>query len=433
MKGMTQIADLTDIDAGKMPEQLFQERTARLLTACAGRQPDRVPIALCAHNLVADVGGITRQELYDDPEKRDKALIETAQRFQADTCFIIPASTGAGMSLTLGDRMTKWPGHQLGPNQSFQFQEEEFMKAEDYGAFLNDPTDWSIRTYLPRAFKELEPLATLPPLAMASYGFYGLDGILPALTNPAVKRALELLMKAAEDRAAFYGRIGQTFGKLIALGFAPPVMFGPLIEAPFDYMSDTLRGMRGIFIDIRRNPDKLLAAEQKVLDFQLEYAINTCRALKQDFCFIPLHRGSDGFISVKDFLKFYWPQFKEMVIRLVEAGITPTVFWEGCFDQRLEYLAELPKGKSVGWFQNSDIFKVKEVLGDTMCIMGGMKVSMLTGSHTISEIREHTHEVCEVVGKGGGFIMSTDIAEMEGARPELVDIWVQATKEFGKY
>jgi uroporphyrinogen-III decarboxylase len=419
-------------DVGKTPEQLFQERITRLLTACACKQPDRIPIALCAHNMIADVGGITRQELYDEPDKRDQALIATAQRFKADTTYFIPMSTGAGMSLTLGDRMTKWPGHQLAANQSFQFQEEEFMKAEDYDAFINDPSDWSIRKYLPRAFKELEPLAMLPPLAMASYGFYGLDGMLPALTIPPVRHALELLMKAADDRVAFFNRVGETFGKLIAHGYAPPVMFGTLIEAPFDYMSDTLRGMRGILTDIRRHPDQLLAAEKKCLEFQLEYAINTCRALKQNFCFIPLHRGADGFISIKDFLKFYWPQLKEMIVRLIEAGITPTVFWEGSFDHRLEFLAELPKGKTVGWFQSSDIFKVKEVLGDTMCIMGGMRVSMLNGG-TVSQIREHTHKLCEVVGKGGSFIMSTDIGEMEGSKPELVDAWVEATFEFGKY
>ena len=63
--------------------------------------------------------------------------------------------------------------------------------------------------------------------------------------------------------------------------------------------------------------------------------------------FIPLHRGSDGFMSLKQFEKFYWPQLKEMIERLVDAGITPSVYYEGVWDQRLEYLAELPKGKTL--------------------------------------------------------------------------------------
>jgi hypothetical protein len=45
----------------------------------------------------------------------------------------------------------------------------------------------------------------------------------------------------------------------------------------------------------------------------------------------------------------------------------------------------------------------------------------------------HTKKVCEVVGKGGGFIMSTDIGEMEGCRPDLIKVWLDATREFGAY
>jgi len=117
---------------------------------------------------------------------------------------------------------------------------------------------------------------------------------------------------------------------------------------------------------------------------------------------------------------------------LIENGIRPVVFYEGIWDQRLEYLAELPKGKSIGWFQASDIFKVKDIVGDTMCIIGGMPNSMLAAG-TPEEIRAHTKKVCEYAGKGGGFMMCTGVGEMGGSQPELVRAWVDATKEFGAY
>jgi hypothetical protein len=420
------------IDAGKSPEQLFQERLKRIIDALQCKQPDRIPILLAADNWVADLGGITRMELNEEPEKRDKALAAASLRFQPDCCFNV--ATDSKMSRMLGDRMTKWPGYSLEPNVSFQFNENEFMKPEDYDDFIDDPADFAIRKYLPRAFSELAPLAMLPPLAMANFGYYGLGWYLPTLGIPPVKKAFELLGQAADYRLQFFARLTESLQYLQTLGFAPPIFFiGPLIEAPFDFMSDTMRGMSGIFMDMHFRPEKLLAAEKKVIKFELEAAIAQCRALNQSYAFIPLHRGSDGFMSIKDFEKFYWPQLKEIIVRLVEEGITPTVFYEGVWDDRLQHLAELPKGKTVGWFQYSDIFKVKEVLGTNMCIMGGMRVSMLNGAASASEIREHTHKLCEVVGKGGGFIMSTDIGEMEGSRPELVEAWVNATKEFGKY
>jgi len=137
-------------------------------------------------------------------------------------------------------------------------------------------------------------------------------------------------------------------------------------------------------------------------------------------------------MSIAQFEKFYWPQLKNMVLVLIENGITPYLFYEGVWDNRLKYLAELPRGKSVGWFQNSDIFKVKEVLGDTMCIAGGMPNSLLI-SGTADKVREHTRQVSQIVGKGGAFIMCTSVGEMSTCKPELVKVWVEATREYGVY
>jgi len=102
------------------------------------------------------------------------------------------------------------------------------------------------------------------------------------------------------------------------------------------------------------------------------------------------------------------------------------------WDQRLRYLADLPKGKTTGLFQSSDIFKVKRAVGDTMCIMGGMPNSLLQAG-TAEQVRDLTKRLCAEVGKGGGYIMSVGVGEMEGCRPELVKAWVEATKEYGVY
>ena len=84
-------------------------------------------------------------------------------------------------------------------------------------------------------------------------------------------------------------------------------------------MSDTLRGMRGIMLDILRRPDKLLAAQEKVLRFELEFVIDYTNVTGLKTCFIPLHRGSDGFMSIPQFEKFYWPQLKALIEGLAAA------------------------------------------------------------------------------------------------------------------
>ncbi len=419
----------TDPDAGKTPQQLLAERTKRLQDARAMKQPDRIPITLRLGYLLAELGGVTKQELHDNPEKAQEILEEAALYFQADSVSGLFGSPA--VSKILGDRMTKWPGHGLGPDGSFQFNEQEFMKAEDYDAFLEDPSDWAIRTYLPRAFSALEGLSQMPPLGMFSFGYYHTWNF-ARFAAPPIAAALDAFNEAVQTAAAAVPEMIARSQRMADLGFATDLSLAALIEAPFDFMSDTLRGMRGIFLDMLRRPEKLLAAQEKVSRFQLEFAISTASALNARDVAIPLHRGSDGFMSLPQFEKFYWPQLKQMMLDLVATGLTPIPFYEGVWDQRLKYLAELPKGKTVGMFQNSDIFQVKQVLGDVMPILGGMPVSMLQGG-TVEQIRAHTKKLCEIVGEGGGFIMSANIGEMEGCKPELIKTWVNATKEYGVY
>lgn len=422
-------ASYTDPDVGKTPQQLFAERTTRMQAAMQLKQPDRIPIQLGFGYLLAEMGGITRQEQHENGEKEQELLEKAALYFQPDS--VMGLFNYLSTSLAVGDRMTRFPGHGLDPNGSFQFVEGEYMKPEDYDAFLEDPADWTIRKYWPRVFSELEGLALLPPLGIGGFGPYALRN-LGVLTAPPVAKALQALGRAAKAQAAADARAMNSAQRLAALGFAMPTFKGSIVEAPFDFMSDTLRGMRGIMLDIHRRPDKLLAAQEKVLRFQLEHAIAFSRATGLKTCFIPLHRGSDGFMSLAQFEKFYWPQLKAMQVALVENGIMPFVFYEGVWDQRLKYLAELPRGRTTGLFQSSDIFKVKEVLGDTMCIAGGMRNSMLQAG-TADEVREFTIKLCREVGKGGGFIMTTGIGEMEGCNPDLVKVWVDTTKEYGVY
>jgi hypothetical protein len=418
------------LDAGKSAPQLLKERTQRLRDAMELKQPDRIPIQLTISYMLAETAGITKQELVENPALAQDLLEKAALEYQADTIFgTLPSDPRP--HLLLGDRMTRWPGHGLDPNGEFQFVENEFMKAEDYDEFLEDLSDWAVRVYLPRAFSALEGFSDLPPLGMNLFGCYNILGA-GVLTRAPLSDAFRTYARAAQIVADDMDRATSNEARMAAIGIPPGFVAGPIIEAPFDLMSDTLRGMRGIMLDVMQRPEKLLAAEEKVLRFQLKFAIDSCRVSGTRRVFIPLHRGSDGFMSLRQFERFYWPQFKKMMLTLVEHDIMPAVFYEGVWDQRLKYLKELPRGKTAGWFQASDIFKVKDMVGDTMCIMGGMPNSTLQGG-SVSEVRARTREVCQRVGKGGGFIMSTGVGELSGSKPGLVKAWVEATREYGRY
>ena len=60
-----------------------------------------------------------------------------------------------------------------------------------------------------------------------------------------------------------------------SLGF--PRQFVSSTYAPFDYIGDFFRGTRGIMLDMYRNPDKLLAAIDKVLPSLIEQAVSAAK------------------------------------------------------------------------------------------------------------------------------------------------------------
>lgn len=429
---MAELTSRVVSDADKTPEQRYAERLKRIEDAVALRQPDRVPIQLGFSYMLAELGGITKQELHENPQKAQELLEEAALYFQPDTAMGVFAGGGPEISRILGDRMMKWPGYGLGPNATFQFVEAEYMKAEDYDDFLLDPADWGLRVMWPRIASRMEGLALLPHLGTSVFGM-AYSGIIPTLNHPKIIEAAVALKEAAEASARGFALAAESTQRMAALGFPPPIFAQcAMAAAPFDAISDTLRGMRGVMLDMHKRPDKLLAAIEKMRVIITRDAINTCKAAGFKYAGSMLHRGSDGFMSLKQFETFYWPSLKQMWLDFIDNGITPFVFYEGVWDQRLDYLAELPKGKTIGMFQSSNIYRVKEKLGDVMCIIGGMPNSLLQGG-TVDEVRALTRKLCETVGKGGGFIMGTQIGEMEGSKPELVKAWVDATKEFGTY
>ena len=149
-------------------------------------------------------------------------------------------------------------------------------------------------------------------------------------------------------------------------------------------------------------------------------------------CFIPLHKGVDGFMSPKQFNTFFWPTLKKVILALIGQNIVPILLWEGDCTSRLETIADIPKGKAIYWFERTDMRRAKEVLGGQVCIMGLMPSSILcTGSP--QEVRDYCKRLIDVVGKDGGYILNGDIGIPDEAKPENVKAMIDFTKEYGVY
>jgi uroporphyrinogen-III decarboxylase len=249
------------------------------------------------------------------------------------------------------------------------------------------------------------------------------------LGMPGFDEAIEALLKAREALAERNAAAGAMAAELKELGF--PSFAGAATFAPFDVISDRLRGMRGSMLDMFRQPDKYLEATEKLLPTMLNLSVATSWMTGSKRVFIPLHRGADGFMSLKQFEEFYWPTLKGLLMGLIDAGLTPCPFFEGNYDSRLEHLLEIPKGKMLGYFDASDIFRVKEILGDNLCIMGNVPSSLLqTG--TPEDVKNHCKKLIDIVGKDGGYIMAPR-SSIDEVKPENLKAMIDVTKEYGVY
>ena len=260
------------------PEQLLFARRKRLMDAYELRKPDRIPIRLNFGYMLARLGGISNRELDNNPAVAQELLEKWTQYFAPDMASGLTSFVSA-VSVMLGDRQTRWPGYGLPDDKPMQYVEDEYMKAEDYDAFIDDPTDFALRTFLPRTYENLEGLAKLPRLSVLVAGYPMFGALAMALANPALAASLQALARMAKFQSERILQMRKEAERMAALGFPSGIGYGmgAFGLAPFDFMSDTLRGMRGIFLDMHRRPETVLAAEEKARRICAEAAIDSCR------------------------------------------------------------------------------------------------------------------------------------------------------------
>jgi hypothetical protein len=410
-------------------EQSYRERLERVECAIRLEVPDRVPFFLFSGYLPCRYVGMTLQEAHYDSQKYFSACRKLTVDFAPDLYFNAgsPVKTAGAALDALQMRQIKWPGHGIPSDSPFQFVEAEYVKADEIDALLDDPSDFALRSFLPRVYGALEPFATLPPLSWMLLG-YITTGLAAALAAPAVADALEAMAVAGREAARWAAEENALDQELAALGF--PVLAGSGTFAPLDFVG-VIRGSRGMMLDMFRQPEKLLALTEKLLPITIDTALALARMSGNPRVFMAVNRGADGLMSLKQFETFYWPGLREVVLALIEADLTPVIHFQGCFDSRLEYFLDFPKGKILGLFDRTDVFRAREILGDAMCIAGNMPLTLLSVG-TADEIRSYARNLIDVVGRDGGFIMSSNTV-MDDADPERVRIWVDFTREYGVY
>ena len=412
---------------GKTVEQLYAERDKRARDAIELRLPDRVPfmVLIEPHRY----SGIPNSASYYDHITLKRTMRKMAVDLEPDMGE--PGFPACGAAMTeLDVRNIVWPGGPIPPDYEYQFIEGEYMKEDEYDMFLNDPSDFMIRRYLPRIYGTLAPLAKLPPLDSM---FMGLEYLTPLFASPEFQEMAKHLAEAGRHVLEFRKTIGDTSEELAQLGFPPFARFaaGGVGGAPFDTVTSFLRGMKGSMLDMFRRPDKLLRACEVILERRIANAF-PADATAKDYpprVGMPLWRGDPVFMSEAQFKKFYWPGLKKSLQTHVDLGYIPVPFFEAKFGDRLECMLELPKGKILASIEAADAVRAKEILGGHTCLL--VRCPNTCKLWSLGQLESFLKDLIDKSGKNGGLIIVVKMPDK--ARIEDMRAMLQSIKEYGRY
>jgi hypothetical protein len=409
-------------------QKAYRERVTRFIKVIKLEEPDRVPVMLPAGYLPATYAGYSLKEVMYDYKKLADAWRKFNRDFQPDS-FHGPGLVYPGRVLEIiGHKLHKWPGHGLGDQVPiYQYVEDVYMKPEEYDDFIAEPMDYWMRVFLPRTAGALAPFQYLTPYNTIMTNPLGW---VMSFSRPEVRGALQALIEAGKEIEVWRDAVDEVSREALAEGYAS-FGGGGMAGAPFDNISDVLRGTRGIAIDIYQRPEKIKEAMERLVPIIVRGAVRGAVKSLSPVIMMPLHKGENSFMSGKQFEEFYWPTFKKVLLGLINEGLVPMPFAEGNYEPRLDIIREMPRSSVVWYFEVMDMAKAKKVLGNVSCIAGNVPASILV-TGTPGQVKEACRRLIETCGPGGGYIL-TGSAGISQGNPANLHAMMDSAREYGVY
>lgn len=362
---------------------LFGKHLGRLSAAVARQEVDRVPVILAADSFHARRLGVTLADYISDMEGAAvinlKSLADLGEVDGVE--YAIPSALTLGVC---GLSAVKLPGRELPENDLWQVEEVALMTAEDYDVILNRGYGAFVHEFLPAKL----------PLVFSD------------------------LMKYLQTD---FGKIA---GMYVAAGVVPvcSVFTGP----PIDTLS-AARGMANFAKDMYRMPDKLEAVMDIMLAEEIDRVRQQIRAMPHPpfSVFVGAARGAGEFLAPRFWNRFVLPYLAKLVDAIAAEGCIPFLHFDSNWERDLDALHVLPKDRCIFASDHStDIFRVKEILGDHMCVMGDVPASMLALSNP-DEVYAYSTKLIRDLGPTG-FILGVACNTPFNAKTENVKAMISA-------
>ncbi|HWR45533.1 uroporphyrinogen decarboxylase family protein [Sporomusa sp.] len=363
----------------KTTQELLLERKTRVHKAIALEKPDRTPVILMADAFCANHMGVKLSDFCSSLTVQNQTMLNSAKAFGDIDGMNAPYAAGPLFPLIFMTYV-KLPGKELPDNSLWQLDEKEVMTVEDYDTILNKGWGPFMQDYLVNRLH------------------YPLGQILEELAQT------PQFVKNFED--------------------AGYMIYSPIIATAVPELLGGGRSMPKFMRDLYRIPDKVEAVLDVIQQECLETLRQQIRATKASIVFMSPARGASEFFSPKLWQRFTWKYLKETVDVILEEGAAADIHIDSNWERDLEYFRTLPKGKCVFETDNAtDIYKIKEVIGDVMCIKGDVPAAKLALG-TPDEVYNYSSQL--VRDMGPGFILSSGCSIPPNAKVENIKALISA-------
>lgn len=128
-----------------------------------------------------------------------------------------------------------------------------------------------------------------------------------------------------------------------------------------------------------------------------------------------------------DYIKFIKEHTKAKVFFHTDGDVVPLI------DDFIEMGIDILNPIQTSAGKMSDLAGLKKQFGKNIIFCGGIDTHRVLPAGTVDEVRQEVKRVIQLLGEGGGYMVSSVHTIMNDVPPENVLAMVDAVKEFGKY
>jgi len=377
----------------------------RLQAAMRLEEADRVPVVPINCYIIPYLAGMSIREMFHDPKKLIRATVD---------CLDI-----------IGDS--------IDPN----------ITTLDHLSLMGK-SGWDQATLDWRIWDEFPPAGNIPSCyekrIIDDYDDAMERGFSTILYNTQIceevfKRGLDEFLYYEFEYPKIYAQAWREFVEQ----YEVPLLMGGRFCHPLDLLQ-YYRSIGQLTEDIFERPEKVKEMCDWLLDYEMMRAMR--QAMTMGAGEVPgaeiiffVNGGPPG-MSPAIFDEFYWPWAKKAIDTFVDRGFQVHCHWDNdltpCLDTIKHITDGLPKGKVRLDLEKTDMKKAKEVLGDTVCILGNVPSSLLVYGSP-EDVDAYCKQLIKDCAEGGGYILGVECETPWDAKRENARAVVEAAEKYGQY